>query len=63
MRFKLGNNTIRVILGTQHLNITSIILCFDIFFLRELYHSTIYAIILTCVHSKAEPFMLHFSYH
>ena len=55
MHFKLGNSTIRVVLDTHHLNIISIILCFNIFPLFwAIYHNTIYAIIWIGIHRTLE---------
>ena len=45
MRFQLGTSTIKVILDTQHLNIISIILCFDIFLFVEQYIITPYMLL------------------
>ena len=35
----------------------------NIFIFREIYHKTIYAIILICVHRTVEPFVLYFICH
>ena len=64
MRFKLVTSTIRYICDTQHLDIISIISCFNKFlFLKQYYHYTIYDIILISVHSTYGSFTLYFSCH
>ena len=59
---RLGNNTIRYILGTQHLNIISTILCFDIFSFEgilSLHHILLY-FIRHKLHCTADTLMLYF---
>ena len=52
----LDEITIRYIFDTQHLNISCIILYFDIFtFFKNYFHYKIYAIILINVHRTAGP--------